>query len=167
MSWLLKLYPRTGRQRYGAEVAELVASQPRSVQLVIDLVAGAIDAHWAPQAFTEHVERTASVDAGGTDVIARLIGCRVNGQMSRRDQWLSGALTIGGSLVVAGILMFGGDDPMVETFALVMLPGVWHVSTQPFYLRGHSARAKVVLIGGPLVVLTAIAVATIYLNDIL
>ena len=56
-----------------------------------------------------------SVDAGGTDVIARLIGCRVNGQMSRRDQWLSGALTI----------------------------------------------------GGPLVVLTAIPVATIYLNDIL
>ncbi len=54
---------------------------------------------------------------------------------------------------------------MVEAFALVMLPGVWHVSTQPFYLRGHSARAKVVLIGVPLVVLTAIAVATIYLND--
>ena len=86
--------------------------------------------------------------------------------MSPHDQRLSGALTIGGSLVVAASL-FIWESPVFETLALVMLPGVWHVSTQPFYLRGHSARAKVVLIGGPLVVLTAIAVATIYLNDIL
>ena len=167
MSWWLKLYPRGWRERYGAEVAELVASQPRSVNLVIDLLAGAVDAHWRPQAAMQPMDRAARVDERRPDMIQRLISCRVSQRLSREDQWLSGALTIGGSLVVAGILMFGGDDPVVETFALVMLPGVWHVSTQPFYLRGHSARAKVVLIGGPLVVLTAIAVATIYLNDIL
>jgi hypothetical protein len=28
MTWMLKLYPRTWRQRYGAELEELVASQP-------------------------------------------------------------------------------------------------------------------------------------------
>ena len=165
MSWLLKLYPRAWRRRYGAEVEEIVASQPRSFQLVMDLLAGAIDARWTPQVLSQRVERAASVAAEGPHMIQQLMSCRVTARMSGRDRWLSGALTIGGSLVVAAILMAGGDDPVVETFALVMLPGVWHVSTQPFYLRGHSARAKLVLIGGPLVVLTAIAVATIYLND--
>ena len=33
-----------------------------------------------------------------------------------------------------------------ETYALVMLPGVWHLAILPFYLRGHSIQAKVVLI---------------------
>ena len=165
MSRWLTLYPRGWRQRYGAEVEELVASQPRSAQLVIDLLAGAVDAHWRPQAATHPMDRAARVDEGGPDMIKRLLSCRAPQRLARGDRWRSGALTIGGSLVVAAILMVGGGDPVVETFALVMLPGVWHVSTQPFYLRGHSARAKVFLIGGPLVVLTAIAVATIYLNN--
>jgi hypothetical protein len=69
--------------------------------------------------------------------------------MSPKDKRLSGALTIGGSLVVAASL-FIWKGPVVETIAAVMLPGVWHLAIQPFYLRGHSARAKVVLIGGPL-----------------
>ena len=48
-----------------------------------------------------------------------------------------------------------------ETDALVMLPGVWHLAILPFYLRGHSIQAKVVLIGGPLVILAAIATASV------
>jgi hypothetical protein len=49
MTWLLRLYPREWRRRYGAELEELVASQPRSLQLVIDLLGGAVDARLKPQ----------------------------------------------------------------------------------------------------------------------
>jgi hypothetical protein len=42
---MLKLYPRAWRQRYGAEMAELLTSQPKSFQVAIDLPGGAIDAH--------------------------------------------------------------------------------------------------------------------------
>ncbi len=99
-------------------------------------------------------------------MIHRLTSCRTTAQMSPKDRRLSAVLTIGGSMVVAASL-FIWESPTFETVALVMLPGVWHVATQPFYLRGHSARAKVVLIGGPLVVLAAIGVAAVYVNDIL
>ena len=79
--------------------------------------------------------------------------------MSPNDRLMSAALTIGGSLVVAALL-FVWEEPVLKTYALVMLPGVWYLAIQPFYLRGHSIRAKVVLIGGPLVILTAIATAS-------
>ena len=36
MTWLLKLYPREWRRRYGTELEELVASQPKSLQLAVD-----------------------------------------------------------------------------------------------------------------------------------
>lgn len=49
MSWMLRLYPRAWRRRYGEEVAELIASQPRSFRLWLDLLAGAMDARMNPQ----------------------------------------------------------------------------------------------------------------------
>ena len=56
MTWLLKLYPREWRRRYGAELEELVASQPKSLQLVVDLLGGAVDAHVKPQAFARQLD---------------------------------------------------------------------------------------------------------------
>ena len=165
MTWLLALYPRAWRRRYGAEIEELVASQPKSFQLGVDLLGGAIDAHWKPQAFAQRMERVTSAKPGGSDMIHRLTSCRSTAQMSPKDRRLSAVLTIGGSMVVAASL-FIWESPTFETFALVMLPGVWHLATQPFYLRGHSTRAKVVLLGGPLVGLAAIASATLYLNNV-
>jgi hypothetical protein len=103
------------------------------------------------------MESAAVVETGGTDMAHRLTSCRATPQLSPRDALLSAAISIGGSLAVASIL-FVWKHPIVETVALTMLPGVWLVAIQPFYLRGHSTRAKIALIGGPLVVLLAIGV---------
>ena len=89
-------------------------------------------------------------------MVHRLMCPRTTAPMSPKDRLMSAALTISGSLVVAAMLAVW-EDPVFETYALVMLPGVWHLAIQPFYLRGHSIQAKVVLIGGPLVILAAIA----------
>ena len=42
---LLALYPRSWRERYGAEMADLVARQGLSFSLALDLLRGALDAH--------------------------------------------------------------------------------------------------------------------------
>ena len=93
-------------------------------------------------------------------MVRRLMCPRTTAPMSTKDRLMSAALTIGGSLVVVAMLSVW-EDPVFETYALVMLPGVWHLAIQPFYLRGHSIQTKVVLIGGPLIILAAVATASV------
>ena len=45
---LLRLYPRAWRQRYGAEMTDMLEHTPLSVRIVTDLIAGAIDAKLNP-----------------------------------------------------------------------------------------------------------------------
>ena len=45
-AWLVYLYPRAWRWRYGEEFAALLEQQPLSPALVIDVVRGALDARW-------------------------------------------------------------------------------------------------------------------------
>ena len=46
MRWLVYLYPRAWRRRYGAEFGDLLRRQPFSVGVVLNVVLGALDAHW-------------------------------------------------------------------------------------------------------------------------
>lgn len=46
---LLGLYPRRWRQRYGAEMTEILEHERLTAQFAIDLVRGAIDAHLHPE----------------------------------------------------------------------------------------------------------------------
>jgi hypothetical protein len=46
---LLGLYPRRWRQRYGAEITEILEHERLTAQFAIDLVRGAIDAHLHPE----------------------------------------------------------------------------------------------------------------------
>jgi len=152
MTWLLQLYPREWRRRYGAEVEEVIASQPKSLQLFIDLLAGAVDARWKPQALAQQLDRATADPRGGSNMLTRIKGCGARASMSRKEALLSAALTIGAALVVAGTMLIG-KSPVSETIGLVMFPGVLGVGTMTMYMRGHSPLAKVVLIGGPFVVL--------------
>jgi ribosomal protein L37AE/L43A len=43
--WLLALYPRAWRRRYGAEFAALLEQQPLTPALIVDIMHGALDAH--------------------------------------------------------------------------------------------------------------------------
>ena len=45
MRWLLWLYPRGWRRRYGDEFAALLEQEQPSPSLVLDVVLGALDAH--------------------------------------------------------------------------------------------------------------------------
>jgi hypothetical protein len=43
--WLVRLYPRAWRQRYGPEFTALLEQQPLTPRSVLDVVRGALDAH--------------------------------------------------------------------------------------------------------------------------
>jgi hypothetical protein len=82
--------------------------------------------------------------------------------MSRKEAFQGAALTIGSALVLAA-MMFVWEGPEAEAVAMTMFPGVLVVGMQPRYLRGHSAVAKVVLIGGMFLVLFGIGLlATLF-----
>jgi len=154
MTWLLRLYPRAWRERYGAEVADVVASRPKSWQLAVDLLGGAVDAHLKPQAFAGRMEAETAGTSGGKDMVTRLLKCesRSRIKMTRKEAWLGAALTIGSALVIAGIMLFD-RGPVGEAIGLTMFPGVLVVGLQPAYLRGHSTTAKIAVIGGTFLVL--------------
>jgi hypothetical protein len=58
--WLLRLYPETWRDRYGAEFAELLLARPPSPRDRFDIVRGAVDARLNPQLTEEPVVRVAT-----------------------------------------------------------------------------------------------------------
>ena len=152
MTWLLKLYPRAWRQRYGAELEELVASQPRSLQLVIDLLGGAVDARLKPQMAARQPDNALADDRGGSEMLTRMLVCGATAKTSRKDALLGAGLTIGAALVVATIMLIGRND-VTETIGLVMFPGVLAVGTMSMRMSRHSMPARVVLTLGPLLVL--------------
>src|SRR5262249_40129588 len=47
--WLLRLYPCAWRDRYGTELAELLAQERVSLLALLSVVGGALDAHRHPQ----------------------------------------------------------------------------------------------------------------------
>lgn len=48
-TWLVGLYPREWRRRYGDEIAHLLGQERLTAQLVLDLVRGALDARLHPE----------------------------------------------------------------------------------------------------------------------
>ena len=48
MRWLLRLYPRGWRRRYGAELRTVLEAEPPTLRGVLDVLLGALDAHLHP-----------------------------------------------------------------------------------------------------------------------
>jgi hypothetical protein len=76
---LVRFYPARWRQRYGEEIADLLATEPPSVPRAVDMVRGLIDAHLHPElvdsafaAVPPAGERSAEMRTHGTGTVARL-----------------------------------------------------------------------------------------------
>src|SRR5260370_9602091 len=80
-NWLLPLYPARWRVRYGEEFGAALASQHASVGLVLDVLAGAVDAHLYPQ-----IQNSQSKPIKGDDTMTleMLQRCAVGGGQNFR-----------------------------------------------------------------------------------
>ena len=79
LALLVRFYPARWRERYGEEIADLLASEPPSVPRAVDMLRGLIDAHLhpelvhsAPAAVPAAGERSAEMRRHGTGTVARL-----------------------------------------------------------------------------------------------
>jgi hypothetical protein len=170
MTWLIRLYPPAWRRRYGQELAELLATQPGSFRTAIDLAAGAIDAWLNPQSSTAAL---AADSKGGEAMVQEMLKlrglCHGANEPTKADAIKAAAITIGGSLATLPAFMWAkasyGDNPYVESLALVlwMVPMLFGLSYTE--LKGRSRRVKAVFIGGLSTAVIAITLAAAWLNN--
>ena len=78
LALLVRFYPARWRERYGEEIADLLASEPPSVPRAVDMLRGLIDAHLHPELVDSALaavpagERSAEMPTHGTGTLARL-----------------------------------------------------------------------------------------------
>jgi hypothetical protein len=79
LALLVRFYPARWRERYGEEIADLLATEPPSVPRAVDVLRGLIDAHLHPElvdaaltAVPAAGERSAEMRTHGTGTVARL-----------------------------------------------------------------------------------------------
>jgi hypothetical protein len=149
MKALLRMYPRAWRERYGDEFLALLASEPQTPRLVLDVLAGALDARLNARLGTR-VAKPAAVASRGLALIGGLsFRCGAAPRQTRAEMLVS-------SLVLAG-LMVGltalyvamrhtyGSALWVEALGFAALPlslAVWAAQIQ---WKGTSWAARTVL----------------------
>jgi hypothetical protein len=149
MKGLLRLYPRAWRDRYGAEMESLIADQPGTVRLAIDLIAGAIDARLHPQLSKADAGTTAG--RGETAVTKLLTHCQPH-DITTADYKRSAALMIGMTMALAGIHLglkraFGGNLA-IEAFGISTFPVAVLASSWGTYFKRYSTAARLAIILG-------------------
>lgn len=163
---LIRLYPRSWRERYGDEMRELLASQPSSLRTFTDLVAGALDARFNPQ----HVPAMAAGTTRGVGTMMRALRCAPAG-VTMKDQWRSAAWMVGGSFVLTAIAILLklriGPNPWSEGLIYAAFPASLMLSMECTYFKPYSPAARrTMAIGGALFILLIFWLATMVANRI-
>jgi len=161
---VIRLYPRAWRQRYGAEMQELIAAQGLSMRTLADLVAGAVDAHLSPQ--LEPASRAGHAE--GADTMVRRFHCAAGG-VSVHDQWRSAAWMIGGSLLLTvvsvGLHLQLGRNALSESLLYSAFPASLMLSSECTYLRRYSPRARAVMASGGAALVVLFVWAAVAIGD--
>jgi hypothetical protein len=154
---LLRLYPRAWRERYGEEMSLMLAAQPASLRLAVDLVAGAIDARVNPQ-FAAPL-RSVPPQRGERTMTGLFAYCRPSditiAEHLRAAGWLLGA-TLVMTAGTIGLKAWLGETPMVEALEAAVFPVAVALSMRANYLKRYSRAAAWTIIGGTIVLVLAI-----------
>jgi hypothetical protein len=155
-SRLVRLYPDSWRARYGDELTHVLAAQPLTPRIVIDIIGGAIDARL-------HRAVTAPAGAEGAKMTSSLMKrCAAGGpQLTRQEQWRANGVMIGASLALGSLYiwakMFFEDGDFVDAFGIMAFPAALILAMPFSYLKDASRTAQVVIVGGLLLFLAAIS----------
>lgn len=156
MTWMLRLYPQAWRQRYGEEVAALVASEPRSFRLFFDLIAGAIDAWLKPQWTPAASPSSATSPSGGQQIDSTFRMCSRSG-FTREELAQSAGWMIGGSLGLVAIAvvlqLWFGKTILSQTLLYASYPMALILSGQCTWFKAYSRAARWIMMGAMLVLM--------------
>jgi hypothetical protein len=146
---MVRLYPAAWRERYGKEFAKIIADQRLSLGMIIDVLAGAVDAHLHPQVRSKQTEST----KGDAMTDAMMKRCEAGGPvLSREEQWIAGIGMLASTLILSTAYIvlkkIYHDTPAVEGLGYTLLPGMLVFYAQMAYLRKRTASTQMLLVGG-------------------
>jgi hypothetical protein len=107
MTRLLRLYPAAWRQRYEAEMLDLLAQRPRTGRDLVDLVRGAVDAHLHPQVAGATMPWTHRIPGGLTIATGALLG--IAAICATVPGWSTVSGTFAGLAVLTMLIALAGD----------------------------------------------------------
>jgi hypothetical protein len=161
---LVRLYPPRWRRRYGAELQELLGSSSLSLRTIVDVLAGAVDAHIHPQ------PRQVTASPMEEPMKSVLFRCAPV-SFTRQEQWRSAAWMLGGSLVMTalalGLKIAAGSNSATDALLYGAFPASLMLANESTYFRRYSRGARLILaVGGALVVLLMMWASVIIANAI-
>ena len=137
MKFLLHLYPRQWRERYGEEMRDYLEQEPASFRTGLDLLAGAVDA-WRNRSLVTSGSLIDGKRCGSTDI-------------SRKEAWYSAGLMIAVCLLLTAIAIVldkrYGDHIMIDALINSAFFIGLTVSSNSTFLKPYSAVARRVIIG--------------------
>jgi drug/metabolite transporter (DMT)-like permease len=149
MNWLLRLYPARWRERYAEEFGVVLTSQRASVGLILDVLAGAVDAHLHPQDQISNLKQ-----GDDTMTLEMLQRCAAGGpKLSPRDKRIASISMIVSALALAvlyiGLTKTYHAAPAVEALFYASFPALALIYEQTAYLRKRSRLTQTfVLVAG-------------------
>ncbi len=157
---LLRLYPRPWRDRYADEFLEACGDRALSVQQVIDIVFGAIDARFVTQ---PHLAADGRIQGAHMPAMLKSI-CARQSQPYNKVDGLKGAaamvVTSFALVTLAAALSRNGWPAAGQFFKSLSFPASFMLMSYFTFMKGQSATAKAVVIGGTLMILVAISAFT-------
>ena len=137
---MVRLYPKTWRQRYGDELEQILESQPTSPRLVVDVAFGAIDAHLHPQ-----LDPIPAAERGGSHLLPVAFRGHLTRGLLLKFAAYAGVVAALGWLRRTYGFSFGLDFVYFAMNGL--LPLIWLTGSPPYGLRRQGWRLLVVLPG--------------------
>jgi len=159
---LLRLYPRAWRERYGDEFAGFVGDRPLSLQQVVDIAGGALDA-WTSRSVRASVRGSVAGNSTGGATMVQALKLRCASRTapySTKDALVGAGVVIGVTFVMLALGIAAnrsGHPGLGETLKGLAFPASMLLS-MPFYLtKSLSWRAQAILLGVPMVILIVIS----------
>ena len=164
--WLVRLYPRAWRERYGAEMSAMLEEIPLTPAAIVDLVAGAIDARVAPH----RLPASHRVSPGDKETVMfnnLMKRCALGPGVSSYDQWLGSAVMIGSSIVFAVAYVLAAHryrgNNLVDAFGIMAFPASLLLAMPFTHLKGHSRITQAIIVGTSLALLAGAAYVTSFI----
>ena len=163
MTWILRLYPRPWRRRYGGEVAAMLEGRPFSLHTAVDLIAGAIDVWLNPSATMAAATASTEREKTMTNRIAGLSCALTDPNVTRADAWKAAGVTIGLTIVLTlawmGLHVRLGDNPYTDSLSVMPFILAYLFSMRYTSLKDRSWAVQAAFIGGFSTIVAAILLA--------
>lgn len=157
---LLRLYPRAWRERYGDEFLATAGAGRLSVQQVIDIASGAIDA-WLSSDVRNATRAISTATNGGSTMTVRTMICRKSdARYTTRDGLIGAGVMLAGTiaLLVMAIVLRRAGWPVADEMARSLAFPLSMTISMPFWLmKGQPRKAQWVIVGGVVAFLVVIS----------